>query len=112
MALLEGSKMKHARPDYNRIQDPANKIPTDEPVFLIRGQDRFGWVVVALYAIIVYLLGQDKELTRMALKQAVEMAAWKKKQEPDYRKKVAEGQWLKPDESGEYHYDATKEGSE
>jgi hypothetical protein len=32
--------MKHARPDYDRFQDPAGLIPEDEPVFLIRGQDR------------------------------------------------------------------------
>ena len=32
--------MIHAREDYNRIQDPADRIPADEPVFLIRGQDR------------------------------------------------------------------------
>lgn len=31
--------MKHARADYNRIQDPHKKIPDDEPVFLLRGQD-------------------------------------------------------------------------
>lgn len=31
--------MLHAREDYNRIQDPENKIPEDEPVFLLRGQD-------------------------------------------------------------------------
>jgi len=27
--------MKRAREDYNRIQDPENKIPNGEPVFLI-----------------------------------------------------------------------------
>jgi hypothetical protein len=31
--------MKHARPDYNRIQDPENLIPENEPVFLLRGKD-------------------------------------------------------------------------
>lgn len=31
--------MKHARDDYNRIQDPAGKIADDEPVFLTRAQD-------------------------------------------------------------------------
>lgn len=31
--------MKHAREDYNRIQDPAGLIPDGEPVFLIRGKD-------------------------------------------------------------------------
>jgi hypothetical protein len=32
--------MRHARADYDRIQDPDGLIPQDEPVFLIRGQDR------------------------------------------------------------------------
>lgn len=27
--------MLHARKDYMRIQDPENKIPQDEPVFLL-----------------------------------------------------------------------------
>ena len=32
--------MRHAREDYNnRIVDLENKIPKDEPVFLLRGQD-------------------------------------------------------------------------
>lgn len=31
--------MRHARPDYNRFQDPAGKVPDDEPVFLLRAQD-------------------------------------------------------------------------
>jgi len=31
--------MIHAREDYNRIQDPANRIGEDEPVFLIRAKD-------------------------------------------------------------------------
>jgi len=33
--------MIHARDDYNRIQDPENKIGEDEPVFLLRAQDVF-----------------------------------------------------------------------
>ena len=32
--------MKHAREDYNRIQDPAGLIGEDEPVFLLRAKDR------------------------------------------------------------------------
>jgi len=31
--------MKHARKDYDRIQDPDGKIPEDEPVFIVRAQD-------------------------------------------------------------------------
>jgi hypothetical protein len=29
----------HARPDYNRMQDPEHKIGEDEPVFLTRAHD-------------------------------------------------------------------------
>jgi hypothetical protein len=32
--------MKHARSDYDRIQDPAGKIGTDEPVFIARAKDK------------------------------------------------------------------------
>ena len=32
--------MRHAREDYDHIQDPTGKIPEDEPVFIVRGQDR------------------------------------------------------------------------
>lgn len=39
--------MIHARKDYDHIQDPSGKIPLDEPVFLVRGQDPDGWYTVA-----------------------------------------------------------------
>ncbi len=42
--------MRHARKDYNRIQDPENKIPDDEPVFLLRGQDPLAADTVRGYA--------------------------------------------------------------
>ena len=42
--------MKHARADYNRIQDPEHIIPTDEPVFLLRAQDKFAVAAVRHYA--------------------------------------------------------------
>lgn len=42
--------MKHARDDYNRIQDPAHLIPEDEPVFLLRGKDKYAAEAVLLYA--------------------------------------------------------------
>lgn len=38
--------MIHARNDYQRIQDPTNKIPNDEPVFLLRAQDKTAAEVV------------------------------------------------------------------
>lgn len=42
--------MKHARADYDRIQDPKNKIGKDEPVFLFRAQDRRMIRVLRYYA--------------------------------------------------------------
>jgi hypothetical protein len=44
--------MIHARADYNRIQDPANKIPQDEPVFLLRGQDKVAAATVRVWAVL------------------------------------------------------------
>lgn len=42
--------MKHAREDYNRIQDPAGKIPDDEPVLLLRASDRYAPATALDYA--------------------------------------------------------------
>lgn len=43
--------MQHSRKDYNeRIQDAAGLIPTEEPVFLLRGQDRIAYQFVKQYA--------------------------------------------------------------
>jgi len=42
--------MKHARQDYNRIQDSEGLIPEDEPVFLLRGQDTVAPGVVRFWA--------------------------------------------------------------
>lgn len=42
--------MIHARDDYNRFQDPENKIPQDEPVMLFRAQDRHFIAVLKFYA--------------------------------------------------------------
>lgn len=41
--------MKHAREDYNRFQDPENKIPEDEPVMLFRAQDKHFISVLEYY---------------------------------------------------------------
>ena len=42
--------MKHAGKDYDRIQDPENKIPQDEPVFLVRAQDPLASEVMRFWA--------------------------------------------------------------
>lgn len=41
--------MVHARDDYNRFQDPENKIGEDEPVMLFRAQDRHFIKVLKYY---------------------------------------------------------------
>jgi hypothetical protein len=46
-----GKSMKHARKDYQeRIQDSAGIIPADEPVFLLRGQDKLAPGIVDEWA--------------------------------------------------------------
>ncbi len=42
--------MKHAREDYNRIQDPEGKIGEDEPVFLLRAKDELFAEMLVTYA--------------------------------------------------------------
>lgn len=42
--------MKHGRPDYEHIQDPTGKIPEDEPVFLLRAQDKTAAATVLYWA--------------------------------------------------------------
>lgn len=68
--------MKHARADYDRIQDPDNKIPEKEPVFLLRGQDKAAPAALRAYAEANKLAGGDYELTMMAYNQADKMDDW------------------------------------
>lgn len=75
--------MKHARSDYDRIQDPANLIPEDEPVFLLRGQDRYAAEAVRAWADNVEAGGGDPEIVRLAREQADSMDAWVKHKDPD-----------------------------
>ena len=68
--------MKPARDDYARIQDPQGKIPVNEPVFLIRGQDAIGAHAVRAWANLNDAVGGDSRLTELALEQAERMVAW------------------------------------
>lgn len=79
--------MKHAREDYNRIQDPAGLIPEDEPVVLFRAQDKYAGVALLAYAVAVE---SDPDATDEALLVASLIAlfipqfhAWPKKKSPD-----------------------------
>lgn len=77
--------MKHARADYDRIQDPAGKIPIDEPVFLVRAQDMVGSSVVREWARANDRIGGDPELSRLAYAHADLMDAWPTKKRADLK---------------------------
>ena len=75
--------MKHARTDYDRIQDPSGKIPDDEPVFLLRGQDKHAAAAVRMYAALVEAASGDRQIIEACRRQADRMDAWRPKQTPD-----------------------------
>lgn len=71
--------MKHARKDYNeRIQDTANLIPADEPVFLIRGQDQVGHIAVRQWAYVHRVNGGSDIAYDLAMAHADKMELWAK----------------------------------
>lgn len=68
--------MRHARDDYNRIQDPAGIIPDDEPVLLIRGQDKAATQTAFAWADENDRLGGDPRLSEAVRCQAEAIARW------------------------------------
>lgn len=75
--------MKHARDDYDHIQDLSGKIPDNEPVFLLRAQDRLAAGTVAHYAALLATHGLQDNHIHAVLRQAAAMAAWPTKKMPD-----------------------------
>jgi len=71
--------MKHASSDYDRIQDPENKIPEDEPVFLLRGQDTFAPELLLRWASKLRLHQGDSNMARMVEDHAQKMIEWQNK---------------------------------
>lgn len=73
--------MKHCRTDYNeRIQDSANIIPADEPVFLLRGQDKYAYRLVELWAKIVEADPESRPDTVSAVRMhGMRMYEWAEK---------------------------------
>ncbi len=70
--------MKHARKDYDRIQDPENKIPEDEPVFLIRAQDVTAPEVVKYWAAKAKWSGAAQDIVHAAEAHAGRMVEWQR----------------------------------
>jgi hypothetical protein len=70
--------MKFTRDDYNRrIVDLEGKIPEDEPVFLLRAQDKYAPDTLRYYA---RLLKEDgnTEMADELLNHAKNMIVWQK----------------------------------
>ena len=78
--------MKHAREDYNRIQDPDGLIPEDEPVFLLRAQDVVSVQTVETWARLAEESGADPDIVHRARRHANEMRKWHNKKIPDLPK--------------------------
>lgn len=75
--------MKHARTDYDHIQDPSGKIPDNEPVFLLRGQDPLAAAAVAHYAGLLAVNNLPRHHVEAVLQHAADMAAWPIQKLPD-----------------------------
>lgn len=74
--------MRHGRSDYDdRIVDLEDLIPEDEPVFLLRGQDRFAMRALRAYAIAARDAGCP-EVGERARRQADRMAEWQARVDP------------------------------
>lgn len=73
----KGTSVRHARPDYDeRIQDSAGLIPDDEPVLLIRGQDRCALAAAAEWCRTARKMGASATLIRIVENHADRIAAW------------------------------------
>ncbi len=76
--------MKHPRTDYDRrIQDNANLIPPDEPVFLLRAQDILAADAVDFWADALESNGGDLDTVEAVRDWAQRMREWNPKKMPD-----------------------------
>jgi hypothetical protein len=71
--------MKHARDDYNRIQDPAGIIPDNEPVFLLRGQDICAQAAIGAWVNAASRSGASPEIIKAAIDQIGRIDKWQAK---------------------------------
>lgn len=70
--------MKHCSDKYSHIQDTKGMIPADEPVFLLRGQDKYAPELLILWAAKLRFDGGEPELEQLVEKQAQAMLDWQK----------------------------------
>jgi len=71
--------MKHARSDYDRIQDPEGKIPEDEPVFLLRACDPAAVPTLDAYLrITIENPNHDPKIARSVAQQIERIVSWQR----------------------------------
>lgn len=76
--------MVHGRQDYNeKIQAPEDIIPKNEPVFLLRAQDKASVPAVRAWIEAMKLLGGDPKFIKSAEEQLAKMEAWPNKHVAD-----------------------------
>lgn len=68
--------MRHAREDYNRIQDPAGLIPDEEPVFLIRAKDICALPALGAWARAAETVGASPEIIEKARNHMMLIHDW------------------------------------
>lgn len=68
---------------YGNLPITKDVIPHDEPVFLLRAQDKLSEPILRLYADMVRLYAGDTEQYRKVLLQADNFARWSRKKMPD-----------------------------
>jgi hypothetical protein len=65
--------MKHARSDYDTIQDSSDRIPEHEPVFLLRATDKIAPDVVRVWIMMARQAGANVDILQLAHDQANKM---------------------------------------
>ena len=83
--------MKHARADYDRIQDPAGLIPDNEPVMLLRAQDKYFLDVLRFYRDCVYRDRGDPKIIAAIDQHLVRAAYWPMRKAPDMPQRFPQG---------------------
>lgn len=75
--------MKHAREDYNPIQDPRGLIPEDEPVMLFRAQDKHLPDILLRYLSLLHQDGNpDERLLELVGDHLQAVRKWQSKHKP------------------------------
>lgn len=68
--------MRHARQDYNRIQDPEGLIPEEEPVMVFRAQDKCAPAALDAWCKAAKENGVDPHMIEVVHNWSREMRHW------------------------------------